>query len=48
MVFQFATTAGGRNLKTLKVIDKRSRMFLSIRRCIAKSVVAIKEALISP
>ena len=50
MALQFATTADGRRLKLLNVIDEQSWICLAIlmdRRCKAKDVVAVILALTS-
>ncbi len=50
MDFQFDSTADGRRLKFLNVIDEHSRLCLTIRvgrRCKAKDVVAVLEELTS-
>jgi hypothetical protein len=50
MAFQFDSTADGRRLKFLNVIDKHSRLWLAIRvgrRCKATDVVAVLEELTS-
>ncbi len=50
MDFQFDATADGRRLKFLNLIDEHSCFYLAIRvgrRCKAKAVVAVLEALTS-